>query len=122
MAKVYERPAFVVEHCPASRLPKEKDNARPAGGHLDGCRIGFDAGGSDRKVAAVIDGKEVFSVETVWQPKLESDPEYHFNGIDDSIRQAAAHLPRIDAIGISSAGIYVDNRTMVASLFRKVPE
>jgi predicted NBD/HSP70 family sugar kinase len=70
----------------------------------------------------VIDGKEVFSTETVWQPKLESDPAYHFNGIDDSIRQAAAHLPRIDAIGVSSAGIYVDNRTMVASLFRKVPE
>ena len=72
--------------------------------------------------AALIDGKEVFSIETVWQPKLESDPAYHFDGIDDSIRQAAAHLPRIDAIGVSSAGIYVDNRTMVASLFRKVPE
>jgi predicted NBD/HSP70 family sugar kinase len=103
-------------------LPPEREQGKAVGGHLDGCRIGFDAGGSDRKVAAVIDGKEVFATETVWQPKLESDPDYHFNGIDDSLRQAAAHLPRIDAIGVSSAGIYVGNRTMVASLFRQVPE
>jgi predicted NBD/HSP70 family sugar kinase len=122
LARIYEQPAFVVEAVDEARLPPEREQGKAVGGHLSGCRIGFDAGGSDRKVAAVIDGKEVFSSETVWQPKLESDPDYHFNGIDDSIRQAAAHLPRIDAIGVSSAGIYVDNRTMVASLFRKVPE
>jgi predicted NBD/HSP70 family sugar kinase len=121
-AKIYERPAFVVEAVEEFALPFENEQGNAVGGHLNGCRIGFDAGGSDRKAAAVIDGKEVFSIETVWQPKLESDPDYHFNGIDDSIRQAAAHLPRIDAIGVSSAGVYVDNRTMVASLFRKVPE
>jgi predicted NBD/HSP70 family sugar kinase len=122
LAKIYEQPAFVVEAVDEARLPPEREQGKAIGGHLNGCRIGFDAGGSDRKVAAVIDGKEVFSSETVWQPKLESDPDYHFNGIDDSIRQAAAHLPRVDAIGVSSAGIYVGNRTMVASLFRKVPE
>jgi predicted NBD/HSP70 family sugar kinase len=121
-AKIYEQSAFVVEAVAESALPSEREQGKAIGGHLNGCRIGFDAGGSDRKVAAVIDGKEVFSIETVWQPKLESDPSYHFDGIDDSIRQAAAHLPRIDAIGVSSAGIYVDNRTMVASLFRQVPE
>jgi predicted NBD/HSP70 family sugar kinase len=121
-AKIYEKPAFVVDLVEEAKLPAESEQGKAVGGHLNGCRIGFDAGGSDRKVAAVIDGKEVFSIETVWQPKLESDPDYHFKGIDDSIRQAAEHLPRIDAIGVSSAGIYVDNRTMVASLFRKVPE
>ena len=121
-AKIYEQPKFIIEAVAEAALPPEREQGKAVGGHLNGCRIGFDAGGSDRKVAAVIDGKEVFSIETVWQPKLESDPDYHFNGIDDSIRQAAAHLPRIDAIGVSSAGIYVDNRTMVASLFRKVPE
>ena len=31
-------------------------------------------------------------------------------------------MPRVDAIGVSSAGIYVNNRTMLASLFIKVPE
>ncbi len=121
-AKIYEQPRFIVEEVAFADLPKESEQGSALGGHLDGCRIGFDAGGSDRKVAAVIDGKEVFSCEVVWEPKLQSDPQYHFDGIDDSIRRAAEHLPRIDAIGVSSAGIYVNNRTMVASLFRKVPE
>jgi predicted NBD/HSP70 family sugar kinase len=92
------------------------------GGHLGGCRIGFDAGGSDRKVAAVIDGKEVFSTEIDWHPKVNSDAQYHVDGIAHSMKLAAEHLPRVDAVGISSAGIYVNNRTMVASLFRKIPE
>jgi predicted NBD/HSP70 family sugar kinase len=122
MAQVYEKKAFAVVHSSLKALPKEKSSAKPVGRHLDGCRIGFDAGGSDRKVAAVINGKEVFSTETVWFPKVTKDAKYHFDGIDDSIRQAAAHLPRIDAIGVSSAGIYVNNRTMIASLFRKVPK
>ena len=120
MAGIYEKPAFVVKHSTLGSLPKEKDTATPVGGHLGGCRIGFDAGGSDRKVAAVIDGKEVFATETVWQPKVNSDPQYHFDGIDDSIRQAAAHLPRIDAIGVSSAGIIINNRCMAALLFKSV--
>jgi predicted NBD/HSP70 family sugar kinase len=121
-AKIYEKQKFIVESVSFEALPTEREQGAAVGGHLEGCRIGFDAGGSDRKVAAVIDGKEVFSCEIVWEPKLQSDPQYHFDGIDDSIRRAAAHLPRIDAIGVSSAGIYVNNRTMVASLFRKVPE
>ena len=121
-AKIYEQPRFIVEEVAFADLPKEREQGSAVGGHLEGCRIGFDAGGSDRKVAAVIDGKEVFSCEVVWEPKLQSDPQYHFDGIDDSIRRAAEHLPRIDAIGVSSAGIYVNNRTMVASLFRKVPD
>jgi predicted NBD/HSP70 family sugar kinase len=120
--KVYEKDEFVVRWVPEAELPEAHEQPTAIGGHLDGCRIGFDAGGSDRKVAALIDGKEVFSCEVVWSPKEESDPEYHFRGIDDSIRRAAEHLPRIDAIGVSSAGIYVANRTRIASLFRKVPE
>jgi predicted NBD/HSP70 family sugar kinase len=121
MAQVYERPRFEVVHVGPGELPPENESPAPIGGHLDGCRIGFDAGGSDRKVAAVIDGKEVFSTEVVWHPKTQSDPQYHIDGIHHSIELAARHLPRIDAIGVSSAGIYVNNRTMVASLFRKVP-
>jgi predicted NBD/HSP70 family sugar kinase len=121
-AKIYEQPHFVVRAVSFTDLPEAREQGAAIGGHLDGCRIGFDAGGSDRKVAALIDGKEVFSCEVVWEPKLHADPQYHFDGIDDSIRRAAAHLPRIDAIGVSSAGIYLNNRTMVASLFRQVPE
>lgn len=43
-------------------------------------------------------------------------------GIVDSMKMAAAKMPDVDAIGVSSAGIYIDNRTMVASLFLKVPK
>lgn len=121
-ANIYQRRAFRIASVEASELPPEREQSSAVGGHFDGCRIGFDAGGSDRKVAALIDGKQVFASETPWQPKSQSDPEYHFRGIDESIRQAAAHLPRVDAIGVSSAGIYLDNCTLVASLFRAVPE
>jgi len=122
MAQVYEKNSFEVVHVGEKDFPKGNETSAPVGRHLEGCRIGFDAGGSDRKVAAVIDGKEVFSCEVVWEPKINSDPQYHFDGIDDSIRRAAEHLPRIDAIGVSSAGIFIDNKTRVASLFRKIPE
>ncbi len=119
MGNVYES-EFEVLSLPYDKKPEEKDAAQPIGGHLDGCRIGFDAGGSDRKVSAVIDGQVVYSEEVVWFPKTNSDPDYHFNGIVEAFKTAASKMPRVDAIGISSAGIYVDNRTMLASLFLKV--
>ena len=119
MAKVYEHPFEVL---PCDELPAEKSNSESVGRHLEGCRIGFDAGGSDRKVSAVIDGESVFSEEVVWFPKITADPDYHFQGIVDAMKTAASHMPRVDAIGVSSAGIYINNRTMNASLFLKVPE
>lgn len=120
MGRVYERP-FEVAVVDYSELPEPWEKREKVGGHITGCRIGFDAGGSDRKVAALIDGEVVFTDETVWHPKLAEDPDYHFSGIMDSVTRAAAHLPRVDALGVSSAGIYINNRTMVASLFLKVP-
>ncbi len=119
MADVYERP-FEVVCVPYADRPKEFQKSVSIGRNLDGCRIGFDAGGSDRKVSAVIDGVPVFSEETVWNPKITPDPSYHFEGILDSFRKAASHMPRVDAIGVSSAGIYINNQTKVASLFLKV--
>lgn len=117
-AKMFDRPLEIVN---TKDIPAERVQSTPLGRHLDGCRIGFDLGGSDRKAAAVIDGKVVFSEETVWDPYFHPDPQYHFDGIMDSLKKAAAHLPRVDAIGGSSAGIYVNNKVKVASLFRGVP-
>ncbi len=119
MERVYEE-KFEVIVCPYDKAPADKSSAAPIGRHLDGCRIGFDAGGSDRKVSAVIDGESVYSEEVVWFPKTNSDPEYHYQGILDAMKTAASHMPRVDAIGVSSAGVYVDNRIMAASLFLKV--
>ncbi len=121
MARVYEN-EFEVIPCTLDTLPEEKSASYTVGGHLDGCRIGFDAGGSDRKVSAVIDGKVVYSEEVVWSPKLNSNPDYHYEGILTAMKTAASKMPRVDAIGVSSAGIYVANRIMIASLFVKVSD
>ena len=119
MANIFEKPFEVVL---TDKVPEAKDAPQKVGGHLDGCRIGFDAGGSDRKVSAVIDGETVYSEEVVWFPKVNSDPDYHYDGIVAALKSAAEHMPRVDAVGISSAGIYIDNRTMSASLFLQVPK
>jgi predicted NBD/HSP70 family sugar kinase len=116
--RVYDHPIEVVA---TKDLPPERSTTAELGGHLDGCRIGFDLGGSDRKAAAVIDGRVVWSEEVEWDPYHQPDPQYHWDGIMDSLRRAAAHLPRVDAIGGSAAGVYVDNQVRFASLFRAVP-
>lgn len=103
--------------------PDTTDDRTPAEAvSLKGCRIGFDLGGSDRKCAALIDGEVVFSEEIGWDPYFEKDPSYHYDGIMDSLRRASAHLPHVDAIGGSAAGVYVNNQVRVASLFRGVPD
>ena len=118
-AKVY-RSSLQIHTCDMAAIPEEHEMAVPLGRHLDGCRIGFDLGGSDRKCAAVIDGEVVFSEEIEWNPYFENDPSYQIEGINDTLKRAAAHLPRVDAIGGSSAGVYVNNEVRVASLFRGV--
>ena len=120
--KVYDRGLTIVEVENVSDLPGAREAATPVGGHLDGCRIGFDLGASDYKLAAVRDGEPVFSTEIPWDPVPQSDPGYHYQRISEGLRQAAEHLPRVDAIGGSAAGIYIENQPRVASLFRGIPE
>jgi len=119
MGRVYERD-FAVTACAADEVPPENESTMAVGGHLDGCRIGLDLGASDRKVAAVIDGEAVYDEEVVWDPRPQSDPQYHFDEIMTALKTAASHMPRVDAIGVSSAGIYVNNYVRIASLFRGV--
>ena len=118
---VYGQP-FEVLACTPAEVPPARELGQPLGRHLEGCRIGFDLGASDRKVSAVIDGEAVFSEEVVWSPRLHSDPAYHYGEIMQALRTAASHLPRVDAIGGSSAGILVNNQVRIASLFRGIPK
>jgi predicted NBD/HSP70 family sugar kinase len=120
MMRVYEQP-FEVVVTDAAAVPAAREVNVTLGGHLDGCRIGFDLGASDYKVAAVRDGEVVYSDEFPWNPKDQPDPEYHYRHLADGVKKAAAHLPRVDAIGGSSAGVIVNNQFMVASLLRAVP-
>ena len=118
--KLYERPLEIVD-LPLTECPAPNESPVPIGGHTDGCRIGFDAGGSDRKVSAVIDGEVVYSEEVVWHPKLNPDPSYQYEGILDSFRTAASKMPRVDGIGVSSAGVFIGNAPMISSIFYCVP-
>ena len=105
-----------LEECPVAN-----EAAKPMGGHMDGCRIGFDAGGSDRKVSAVIDGETVYSEEVVWFPKLNADPNYQYGHILEAFKTAASKMPRVDGIGVSSAGVFIGNAPMISSIFYCVP-
>ncbi len=118
--KLYERPLEIID-LPLEECPASNESPVPIGGHTEGCRIGFDAGGSDRKVSAVIDGEVVYSEEVVWHPKTNPDPNYQYEGILDSFRTAASKMPRVDGIGVSSAGVFIGNAPMISSIFYCVP-
>jgi predicted NBD/HSP70 family sugar kinase len=119
--QVYER-EFSVISCSVDKVPASHETGKLLGRNLKGYRIGFDLGASDRKVSAVVDGIPIFSEEVVWEPRKHKDPEYHYQEVMNAINTAASKMPRVDAIGGSSAGIYIDNRPMVASLFRGIPQ
>ena len=131
---VHEQP-FVVDTVAFADAP-------PASGlsgseiHLDwkGWRVGFDLGASDRKVAVVKDGQlaksaagpPVFSEEFIWDPRPQTEPEWHYRQINEILKAARDAIKEVDpdaeiqAIGGSSAGVYVDGRVRIASLFRGV--
>ena len=119
--QVYQQ-RFQVVCCSPEEVPATRETGQQLGRNLGGYRIGFDLGASDRKVSAVVDGKVVYSEEVIWEPRKQTDPEYHYREIMTALQTAASKMPRLDAIGGSSAGIYIDNRPMVASLFRGIPK
>ena len=121
MGTAYGKKFQVVVTTPV-KVPRAKEMQVSAGGHLQGGRIGFDLGASDYKVSAVLNGEAVFTEETPWDPKSQPNPEYHYHHISAALHRAAAHLPRVDAIGGSSAGVIVDNEIRVASLLRAIPK
>jgi len=119
MATAYGRPLTVRA---TGDMPRPQARVQPLGGHLDGCRLGFDLGASDFKISAVKDGETVFADEIPWTPVTATDPDYHYSQLQAGLEKAAAHLPRVDAIGGSSAGIIVENQIKIASLIRGIPE
>lgn len=121
MARVYGR-ALVIERCAPDAVPETRDALRSTGTSWKGCRLGFDLGASDFKIAAVQDGEVRFQSETPWDPRNATTVAYHYERLNGGLREAAGRLPRVDAIGGSTAGIVVDNRMCFASLFRGIPK
>lgn len=115
MTRVYETP-FAIGY--ADSVPDTREPTVSLGRHLEGNRIGFDLGASDYKLSAVIDGEAVYADEFPWMPRDATELSYHYDRITDGLRRAAEHLPTVDAIGGSSAGVWIDDRVRVASLFR----
>ncbi|MGD8457041.1 MAG: ROK family protein [Anaerolineales bacterium] len=120
MGNIYTN-TFTVIPCDVVDVPPEKELENALGRYLEGNRIGFDLGASDLKVSAVVDGKAIFSTEIEWQPSQAADPKYHRQQIREALNLAASKFDHLDAIGGSSAGVYVNNRPMIASLFRGIP-
>ena len=118
--QLFEKTLEVID-LPLEECPAANEQPEPMGGYMNGCRIGFDAGGSDRKVSAVIDGETVYSEEVVWFPKLNPDPNYQYGHIVEAFKTAASKMPRVDAIGVSSAGTFIGNAPMISSIFYCVP-
>ncbi len=118
--KIYDQPITVKKVASVADMPAESSSSMPLGRNLDGYRIGFDLGGSDRKCAAVVNGEVVFSEEVVWDPYHQKDPNYQVDGVQDSLERAAKHMPQVDAIGGSAAGVYVNSEPRVGSLFRGI--
>ena len=71
-------------------------------------------------MSAVVNGEVVYSEEVVWNPKITEDPHYHYDGILAAMKTAASKMPKVDAIGVSTAGVVVNDKPMVSSLFIKV--
>ena len=121
MEKVYGQP-MVVELRKPEEMPQTYERELLIDNRMNGCRLGFDLGASDFKISAVKNGKVVFSDEIPWDPRNQTDPEYHYGRLNEGLKLAASKLPRVDAIGGSTAGVVVDNRIKVASLFRSIPQ
>ena len=121
LGRVYGR-RIEVELVDYDKIPKPHEKSHRIGKNLRGSRLGLDLGGSSRKVSALVDGELVYSEDVFWEPKIKKDPDYHYQAILASLEAGAKRLDRVDGIGISAAGIYIDNQARGASLFREVSE
>ena len=120
-SSIYGRPVEAVV-VPLAKVPEANEKLQQVKTVADGNRIGFDLGASDFKISALKKGKVVFSKEFPWDPRNNADPEYHYSMLTAGLKEAAASLPRVDAIGGSTAGVLVDKKLGLASLLRAVKE
>ena len=118
---IYGRPVEAVI-VPLKKMPGMTEKLQRVKTVSDGCRIGFDLGASDFKISALKNGEVVFSKEFPWDPRNASDPNYHYSKLTLGLKEAAKALPRVDAIGGSTAGTLVGQKMGIASLFRAVKE
>merc|ERR1712086_880239 len=112
---------FTVRVVDAAEMPEDVDTPQVCGKDADGCRLAFDLGKSDIKTVAVQDNKVLSSKETEWDV-TNPDPQYHYDAIIAAMKETAAVLPRIDAIGGSATGtVSGANEATWCDIFPNVP-
>lgn len=121
MQRLYRCP-FEVICCALEDCPEANEPPQPLGGNRDGCRIGLDADGSAIQVAAVVDGKPIYFEEIAWEPGKQSSLSYHESAIFDALQTAARRMDHVDAIGVSTAGVVVNNGPAISNLFLKLSD
>merc|ERR1740129_916245 len=105
----------------AAELPASRDTRQVCGKDASGCRLAYDLGKSDIKTVAVKDNEVIDSKETEWDV-TNPDPQYHWEMILDAMKNTAAKLPKIDAIGGSATGtVSADNEATWCDIFPNVP-
>merc|ERR1712086_940265 len=113
---------FTVRVVDAAEMPEDVDTPQVCGKDADGCRLAFDLGKSDIKTVAVQDNKVLSSKETEWDV-TNPDPQYHYDAIIAAMKETAAVLPRIDAIGGSATGtVSGANEATWCDIFPNVPQ
>ena len=100
-------------------MPAPCTQTSDIGGKSGGRRLGFDVGGSDKKIAAVADNEVLFATSIIWDPYPQSDLNWHRREMKQLYELGASKLPgAVEAVGGSAPGIILDNEVKVGSLFR----
>jgi len=124
MPKVCGTPDTPFEVCVVAKpedLPAAKDVPIVCGKEAKGCRLAFDLGKSDIKTVAVKDNSVLKSMETEWDV-TNPDPQYHWDMILKAMKDAAAELPKVEAIGGSATGtVGANNEATWCDIFPNVP-
>ena len=106
-------------HCALKDMPAPCSEAASVGGKSGGRRLGFDVGGSDKKIAAIAQNNVVFADSIIWDPYPQTDLAWHRREMRELLELGASKLAGgIEAVGGSAPGIIMDDEVKVSSLFR----
>ncbi len=115
---IFERP-FKIVRCETEQMPAPSTESSTIGGNSGGLRLGFDVGGSDKKIAAIAENKVLFTESIIWDPYPQSDLNWHRREMKELFELGAGKLPGpVAAVGGSAPGIIMDSQVQVGSLFR----
>ncbi|WGK69399.1 hypothetical protein P0082_00650 [Candidatus Haliotispira prima] len=117
---IFDRHLEIIR-CEPEHMPAPSIESSEIGRKSGGLRLGFDLGGSDKKIAAIADGKVLFADSIIWDPYPQTDLDWHRREIRELYELGARKLPGpAEAIGGSVPGIVMNNEIKISSLFRGI--